>query len=613
MNTKGLFEYIDSFSKAASDGHSVYITDVGDVLEGHPETVQVRLSLCSADRPEAREFTLFLPRPDAANPNQLAFIRRYLEARVYNILSTYGGRSLTFYLPVEEAGITALLESLENSFGIGVPKKHRTGYGRCLNVAERMTDALDHAITPQASFRFFIKDIDLAPPLRAAAAPVAGPPLSVRMKGIPDRLAGASAIGMDIGGTDIKLIVCVGERIVGYMEYDWFPARFKKSRQLVDPILLLARWGRARAAVERIASAEQRAAISFILDSAGSSAARREEDIRTALEKVEALLGPDVAGLDAMGLCFPDVVVRNKIVGGEVYKTRGIRNNPEIDYESDFAQITNLDRELSTFCRPGARFRNINDGPMAAFTAALEGAVSGHRNVDDGIIAFTLGTELGTGWIDETGGLPEIPLEVYNYVIDLGSLPERAFDADDPRSINNFNTGLAGTIQKYVCQSGVIRLALKYFRKDRLDLYEGLFRDCYLTQRDGTISIVTEPRDMRKPLLEFLMRLAAGGSDETTRDVFRTIGEYLAVTCKETKQILGMSDMCPILFGRVVKDPTCMALIREGAARISPDLVLEVADDDLAATALMRQLRDEGRYTVAQFAQAVGAAYFALF
>jgi hypothetical protein len=61
-----------------------------------------------------------------------------------------------------------------------------------------------------------------------------------------------------------------------------------------------------------------------------------------------------------------------------------------------------------------------------------------------------------------------------------------------------------------------------------------------------------------------------------------------------------------------VKDPACIALIREGATRVSPDLVVEVADDGLAATGLMRQLRDDGRYTVAQFAQAVGAVYFSV-
>jgi hypothetical protein len=37
------------------------------------------------------------------------------------------------------------------------------------------------------------------------------------------------------------------------------------------------------------------------------------------------------------------------------------------------------------------------------------------------VFAHTLGTELGTGWIDETGAIPQIPLEVYNCVIDLGN------------------------------------------------------------------------------------------------------------------------------------------------------------------------------------------------
>ncbi|MGA2765007.1 MAG: hypothetical protein ABSG17_16780 [Spirochaetia bacterium] len=611
MSKNSLAERIDSFLEAASSGRPVYITDVSDVLDGHPDAVPVRLTLRAADQPEARELTLFLPRPDAASAEQSAFMRRYLEARVYNILSTFGGRSLTFYRPVAEKGITALLQSLDDSFGIGVAKRRRQGYGRCLNVAERMTDALDEATTQTASFRFFIEDIDRAPPSAAASAPFNGPPLSSRLKEVPGRIAGAAAIGMDIGGTDIKLIVCVHERIVGYKEYDWFPARFVESCQLVDPIALLARWGRARAAVERIPAAERRETLASLLDSVAGAGAR-DEEIRAAVDKLETYLGPHLAGLDAIGMCFPDVVVRNKIVGGEVYKTRGIRGNPAIDFESDFAQITNLDRTLSAFCRPGGRFRNVNDGPMAAFTAALEGAVSGQRNADDGIIAFTLGTELGTGWLDPAGHLPEIPLEVYNYIIDLGSLPEREFGADDPRSINNFNTGLAGTVQKYVCQSGVFRLALKHFSRSRPDLYDEIFRDGYCTLKDGTISIATEPRDMRKPLLELLMRLAAGGRDETIRDVFREIGEYLAVTCRETKQILGVRVMRPVLFGRVVKDPACMALIREGASRVSPDLLIEVADDDLAATGLMRQLRDDGRYTVAQFAQAVGAVYFSV-
>ena len=47
------------------------------------------------------------------------------------------------------------------------------------------------------------------------------------------------------------------------------------------------------------------------------------------------------------------------------------------------------------------------------------------------------------------GSIPEIPLEVYNFIIDLGSFEQKKYDANDVRSINNFNTGLAGTLHKY--------------------------------------------------------------------------------------------------------------------------------------------------------------------
>jgi hypothetical protein len=166
-----------------------------------------------------------------------------------------------------------------------------------------------------------------------------------------------------------------------------------------------------------------------------------------------ALAGLEAEGLDqelrfdGIGLCFPDVVVKNKIVGGEVYKTRGIRKNPAIDYESDFAELTDLDLRLKAWVRPGGRVRIINDGPMASFTAAVEIAASPEADeVANGVFAHTLGTELGTGWVTETGAIPDIPLEVYNFIVDLGSWPERSYEPDDLRSVNNFNTGLPGTL-----------------------------------------------------------------------------------------------------------------------------------------------------------------------
>ena len=52
-------------------------------------------------------------------------------------------------------------------------------------------------------------------------------------------------------------------------------------------------------------------------------------------------------------------------------------------------------------------------------------------------------------------------------------------------------------------------------------------------------------------------------------------------------------------------------LMCEGAKRIVPDIELAVADEGLANTGLMKQLAAQPDYTVAQFAQAVGAVYYA--
>ena len=83
--------------------------------------------------------------------------------------------------------------------------------------------------------------------------------------------------------------------------------------------------------------------------------------------------------LDAIGVCFPDVVVRDKIVGGEVYKTRGIRDYLGAAYEAEFRRLSTLDVALRAFVKPGGVVGIVNDGPMAAFTAAVELGASTRR------------------------------------------------------------------------------------------------------------------------------------------------------------------------------------------------------------------------------------------
>jgi len=51
--------------------------------------------------------------------------------------------------------------------------------------------------------------------------------------------------GIDIGGTDIKVVGISGGSIVAVKEYDWFPAEMTKMEHVIEPILLMARVVRA--------------------------------------------------------------------------------------------------------------------------------------------------------------------------------------------------------------------------------------------------------------------------------------------------------------------------------------------------------------------------------
>jgi len=235
--------------------------------------------------------------------------------------------------------------------------------------------------------------------------------------------------------------------------------------------------------------------------------------------------------------------------------------------------------------------------------------------VAHGVFAHTLGTELGTGWVTGSGAIPDIPLEVYNFIIDLGSWPERSYESDDLRSVNNFNTGLPGTLQKYCSQSGIFRLALKYFPTERPDLFHELLDKGFVVERmvGGSVGwyVPTEPVDQRKPFLEHMMRLPDREKDETNRRIWREIGEALAVTLLETKRILDPDTDERFLFGRLVKNRTCFDLLVEGGRSLKSDIRLIVAGAGMANTPLMKQLESHPGFTVAQFAQAIGAVYFA--
>jgi hypothetical protein len=123
------------------------------------------------------------------------------------------------------------------------------------------------------------------------------------------------------------------------------------------------------------------------------------------------------------------------------------------------------------------------------------------------------------------------------------------------------------------------------------------------------VRIVPEhPVDQRKPYLAFLMEAAV--DQPAIAEVFRRIGEYMAVVYRETEHLLETGLEQRFLFGRFVKAAHCFDLMQEGAARREPALEFVAADSEMAYTPLMKELDADPAYTVAQFGQAIGAIYF---
>ncbi len=599
--------------KDADSGNSVYINRVRKCFTGmdNKQTVNISMLLTALEGENRSRFDLVIPDPKGAEPILFELCRRYLYAEVYNILSSLGGRMLEIFYDKANRSLDALCSSLDEAFGISLSRKDRPGYGRCVNVIDRMLAALS---SDNERFSFVYSDISaLGNPLPVSSESGRESGLVI-FRRAAEGLEGKLLCGIDVGGTDIKLAVVYDGRVIAFKEYDWFPAVFKQSKQLVEPVVLLTRMLRNIFILTHVhdkVPVELKVRISEVLRREAT-----ESEMAAFCDDAEAFLKDHIINFDGIGLCFPDVVIRDKVVGGEVYKTRGIRNNPEIDYEDDFTSLTDLNVRLEQYCsKPGA-VSMINDGPMAAFTAAVEMAASEKAPmVEKGVFAHTLGTELGTGWVREDGTIPDIPLEVYNFIIDLGCVPEQQYHPDDLRSVNNFNTGLSGTLQKYTSQSGVFRLAVKYFPAERPDLYRELEEKGFVQEvqinGESRLIVPTEPEDMRKAFLEHMMMLAERENDETNRKIWLEIGAALGVTWLETERILHPAAKTRFQFGRLVKRKICYDLLLEGAKTVVPEIEFEIADSTLANTSLMKQLEEDRDYTVAQFAQAVGAIYYA--
>ena len=558
---------LSQWLQQAASGRSVWLSDVRQQCAALPDHIDVTVQLTLID---GTKRDLALPVPRWQNTEQRQFVAQYITAQVFNTLSALSGREMAFYLDLRETEAVALLAELETVFQ--VRQAARSGYGKVINIADRLCRAFGGG-----AFAFAVRD-------RSAYIPAPpemprGGDLLPRLRQAVECCGSGVCCGIDIGGTDIKAAVAVDGRLICVKEYDWDPAASPVAEDITGPILLLVR-------LMACCAAGMTPALQAALDKDASDA-----------EMTRAVAQSSALPIDVLGVSFPDVVIRDRIVGGESPKTKGMRENPAIDYETAFAGLGGLVELLRPYCREDAAIHMTNDGHIAAFTAAAELAFSGRTpDFSGGVVAHALGTDFGVGYLDSDGSIPEMPVELYDFLLDLGSFPQRQLPPEDLRATRNENSGLPGA-RRYLGQAAAFRLA---YDADPA-LLEGF------VERQG--AILSVPPEMRKSCLAYLMEQAAAGNG-AAQSVFRQIGRGVGQISREMRYLMRPRTDVRYLFGRFVKHPACFRLLQQGCREIVPDLRLEAADEDLTCTPLMRQLPAHN-VTVAQFGQAIGAMYCA--
>ena len=231
---------LNDFLEQAKKDEPVYITDVRNAFEKEG-TRPFHLQVTLYDESK-KSFPLSLP--ETRSREEEAFAASYVHAMIYNILSSLGAVKIEIYTDAEDEKAAALADGLDEVFQTKASKAERTGYGKSLNVNERILSVL---LKGKYCFRFERKDVSEEKPVESKSRETKGEAV---FAALPELAKDKMLLGIDIGGTDIKLTASVKGALAVYKEFDWFPAGFERAEQLIDPVLMLTRMMCAAASLE---------------------------------------------------------------------------------------------------------------------------------------------------------------------------------------------------------------------------------------------------------------------------------------------------------------------------------------------------------------------------
>lgn len=563
------------------------------------ERQEIRLLVWVNKEQEYRKLCFEMPKGETLQGERELY-RRYLLAMMNNLLVSFGGAGLELYFDETDQELKSLTEEAVAEFQADSPRNDRKSYGVYLNYINRMNVFLG-----LGRFAFQLKDLSAWPKLDPEKeyriyVPQKEEEELKLLKRTATELEGRCICSLDVGGNSIKGAVVKDGRALVLKEYQWYPTGCRTAQEMNDPMLLMVRFLSAcTGLMERDGNL-----------AAAEAAFAKNVPYGQLLAETEALERSGICTkgrFDAIVIGFPDIVVHNKIAGGESFKHQGMKNNPDTDYEVEFFKTSDLDELAAPYAKEGAPVVVLNDGNAASYITSVEQTFAPESFIDEnGMFCCTIGTEMGTGFISRGGTIQHIPLEGFQHVIDLGNEEYRKYPPADLRSVNSTNTGIPGVVQKYISQMGLFRMALTALWESKDPLFEKLQEMGLIAYDAGadTLYSVLEPEDRRGTLTRFLISQLSEGCP-AVEEAFRMMGKAMGILIDQDRLIFPEITTRRLLSGGIIADDRAFALMREGLRAYNPSYDVMRLDEETMYSPLLRSMTPEQR----SFNVAIGSAY----
>jgi hypothetical protein len=221
-----------------------------------------------------------------------------------------------------------------------------------------------------------------------------------------------------------------------------------------------------------------------------------------------------------------------------------------------------------------------------------------------GMFINTIGTEMGTGFISRGGTIHYIPLDDYQHVIDLGSGDYGRYPLNDARCGNNMTTGIPGTVQKYVTQLGLFRMAVSEFmEKDRSVIDTLAARK--LIRRDPRSDIIEVTVDRRDKLTRFLTDEMLEAKNPVMEGVIRAMGEAMGVLIDQDRLLFPEIPPKRLVSGGIMASDRVFQLFRKALREYNPAYEVVRLDENTVHNPLLKGIPPEKR----SFTVAIGSAF----